>query len=170
MGRPTQANAALAWTALGMLGPQSQELELARLKHEHEKQVLRLDRETAEEILKGLHLVAVSKSEQDSQQQEIESLRDQLHRQNEADTEKLREQFRREYNITTDAPIDVTDLYYHHQAARSEIERLSQQIEKLENALTSTRQHIEGEPQRIAVAVEAARTPIQNIVEPASKR
>ena len=37
------------------------------------------------------------------------------------------------------------------------------QIQKLESAMNSARQHIEGEPQRIAVAVEAARTPIHNI-------
>jgi hypothetical protein len=149
---------------------QAQELELARLTHEHDKQVLRLDRESAEKILNGLQLVAVTESEQDSQRREIDSLREQLNRQNEAETEKLREQFRREYNITTTEPIDVTALYYHHQSAQREITRLTEQVQKLENALNSARHHIEAEPQRIAAAVEAARTPIQNIVEPATKR
>lgn len=149
---------------------QSQDLELARLKHEHEMQMLHLDREAAEKILDGLQLVAVSQTQRDSEQQELESLRDQVKRQVETNGEVYREQFRREYNITKDEPLDVTALYYQYQAAQKEIERLSHEIEKLESALNKARQHIEGEPQRIAAAVEAARTPIHNIVEPANKR
>lgn len=112
----------------------------------------------------------MNQAEQESQRQELESLREQLKQQDEVNAEKQREQFRREYNITTAEPIDVSALYYQHLAARGEIERLTLQIQKLEKSMDSARQHIEGEPQRIAAAVEAARTPIHNIVESATKR
>lgn len=149
---------------------QSQELELARLRHEHQKEVMRLDREAAEKILSGLNMVAVEASHRENEQAELQRMKDSLSQQSEVNEEAIKDRFRREYNITTAEPIDVTALFYRHQALADDARGLRERIEKLENELKAARDHIQGEPQRIATAVEAARTPIQNIVEPSGKR
>lgn len=149
---------------------QKQELELTRLKHEYDKQVLILDREAADKILTGLGLTSIEKSEIERTQSELEALRGQIEREAKIDEEAVRDQIRREFNITSSESIDVTALHYKHESATEQLKRLEQRIGQLESEISKARDHIQGEPQRIAVAVEAARTPIQNIVEPASKR
>jgi hypothetical protein len=88
-------------------------------------------------------------------------------RQNRAEA---RDEFRREFNITRDESLDVTDLFYREQAARSEVEQLRGQADKLDAEVRRMRQHIEQEPQRIAAAVEAAKTSVQNFIEQGGKR
>ena len=83
---------------------------------------------------------------------------------------EAREAFRREYNITQTETVDVTELFYREQAARTEVERLRAQVDKLDAEIRRMREHIEQEPQRIATAVEAARTQVQNYIEQGSKR
>lgn len=149
---------------------QGQELELARLRHEHEKQTLALDRQVAEKLLNGLGLKAIEPSKLDELTAEIERLKNNASSLREVNEAEIRERVRREYNITVDEPVDVTELYYRCRSQEDQLERLREQVGKLENELGAARTHIQGEPQRIAAAVEAARTPIQNIVEPAGKR
>ncbi|MDM4017549.1 hypothetical protein [Roseiconus lacunae] len=149
---------------------QTQELELARLKHEYNKHVLLLERETADRILEGLGLSAIEQGRLDSMQAELDALRAKGDQAVEVAESEARERFRREFNISGSEPFDVTALQYRQQAAADQVTRLERRIEQLETEVTEARQHIQGEPQRIATAVEAARTPIQNIVEPASKR
>jgi hypothetical protein len=147
-----------------------QELELARLDAQHQKDVLRQNRQAAESILESLEMVAVDKSEWEriNQQTETDRIRndDEL-RQNRAEA---RDEFRREFNITRDESLDVTDLFYREQAARSEVEQLRGQADKLDAEVRRMRQHIEQEPQRIAAAVEAAKTSVQNFIEQGGKR
>ena len=149
---------------------QQQELELAKIRHEHEKKVLQLERETADRILEGLKLVAIDASELDDMRKQIADLRASLEHQTALDESEARQRFCREYNITGTEPVDVTSLHYELKAASSQATQMNKRIQQLEAELSASREHIQGEPQRIAAAVETARTPIQNIVEPASKR
>lgn len=148
----------------------SQELELAKLQSEHEKEVLRLDRDAAEKILAGLELRAVANARWEEMESELIAARDKLTTQATVDEERIREELRHEYNITTDQSLDVTDLFYQHRAISKELEDYRDRLEKCEAEMARARKHIESEPQRIATAVEAARTQVQNIVEPAGKR
>jgi hypothetical protein len=147
-----------------------QELEIAQLEALHQKDVLQRNRQTADSILEALEMTAVSKSEWAKLQQEIHAQR----LRGEDETKQIRDQaysdFRREFNITRSEPVDVTDLYYREQAARGEAEQLRNQIEKLDAEMSRMRQHIEQEPKRIATAIEAAKTQVQNFIEQAGKR
>jgi len=148
----------------------SQELELAKLQSEHEKEVLRLDRDAAEKILAGLDLRAVANARWEEMESELIAAGNKLATQATVDEERIREALRHEYNITTDQPLNVTDLFYQHRAISKELEDYRDRLEKCDAELARARKHIESEPQRIATAVEAARTQVQNIVEPAGKR
>ncbi|MEO1616061.1 MAG: hypothetical protein AAFV88_09445 [Planctomycetota bacterium] len=149
---------------------QAQDLELAKLQFEHEKQLLSLNRQAADQLLESLELKAIKPETLDELHAEIERLRTDASSQNQASEAEIRERLRREFNITTSDPVDVTELFYRCRSHEEQLGRLREQIGKLENELSAARLHIQGEPQRIATAVEAARTPIQNIVEPAGKR
>lgn len=148
----------------------SQDLELAKLAAAHEQAIVKLDRETADRILNGLGLQGISKNELDSLHRQIAEQKERIEQQAAEDRSQIREAFRREYNITMPEPIDVTDLFYQHRAAVQEIADLRKRIEKLDSEIARAREHIEKEPQRITAAVESARTQVQNIVEPATKR
>ena len=148
----------------------SQELEMAKLQSEHEKEVLRLDREAAEKILAELDLRAVSNARWNELESELTAAHQQLATQTTVDAARIRDELRHEYNITTDQPLDVTDLFYQHRAISKELDDYRDRLEKCEAEMARARKHIESEPQRIATAVEAARTQVQNIVEPAGKR
>ena len=147
-----------------------QELAVAELEAQHKKQVIQLNRQAADEMLAALNLVGVEKAEWEKYEQagpaeaaradeEIKEIR-----------EQTREEFRREYNITTSDPIDVTDLFYSRKTLASEAEALHAQIEKHDQEIKRMREHIEQEPQRIARAVEAAKVQIQNNIEQAGPR
>lgn len=147
-----------------------QELEIAELEAEHKKQIIQLNRQAADELLASLELVGVEKAVWEGCQQagSAETLR------NDEELagirEESREQFRREYNITTSEPLNVTELFYNHKTLSSEAESLRRQLEKHEQEIKRMREHIEQEPQRIAHAVEAAKVQIQNNIEQGSPR
>ncbi|RIK85874.1 MAG: hypothetical protein DCC67_03525 [Planctomycetota bacterium] len=84
--------------------------------------------------------------------------------------EAAREELRREFNITRAEPVDVTELFYREQSARGEAERLRAHVEKQDAEIRRMREHIEREPQRIAAAIEAAKTQVQNFIEQGGKR
>jgi hypothetical protein len=146
------------------------ELELARLEAQHQKDVLLRNRQAAEAILTAIDMIAVEKKEWDQLNQGL--LAEQAR--SDGEVRKIRavaqDEFRREFNITRADSIDVTDLFYREQAARSETERLRAQLEKLDAEIRRTHQHIEREPERIAAAIEAAKTPVQNYIEQSGKR
>lgn len=147
-----------------------QELEIAQLEAQYQKDVLQRNRQTADSILESLEMTAVDKGEWAKLQQELQA----RHLRSEDEAKQIRDQtfsdFRREFNITRSEPVDVTDLFYREQAARGESEHLRSQIEKLDTEVRRMRQHIEQEPQRIASAIEAAKTQVQNFIEQAGKR
>jgi hypothetical protein len=124
----------------------------------------------AESILESLDMVAVGKEQWHQVQQELQDARDRTEDEAARIREDARAEFRREFNITRPDVVDVTELFYHQQAARSEVERLRKEVDKLDAEIRRMREHIEQEPQRIASAVEAAKTQVQNYIEQGSKR
>lgn len=147
-----------------------QELEIAELQAEHKKQVIHLDRQAADELLAALGLVGVEKTEWEQYQQAEPTEAARSEEEIAAIREQAREDFRREYNITTADPIDVTDLFYSHKTLTNEVAALRQQLDKQDAEIKRMREHIEQEPQRIANAVEAAKVQIQNNIEQAAAR
>lgn len=147
-----------------------QELDLAQLETQHRKEVMQENRKAAEEILEKLNMVAVASDEWTRFQTSAQEARDR----DEAELTRIRteaqSELRKQYNITAPEVIDVTDLYYSHQAATREADALRAQVEKLESEIKRMREHIEREPQRIAAAVEAAKVPVQNVIEQSGKR
>lgn len=148
----------------------TQEIELATLAAQHEMDVLQRNRQAADAILEALEMVAVEKQQWERVQQQVQDKCDKSEEDLTELREQTREEMRRQYNITRPEAIDVTDLFYREQAARAEGERLRGQLEKLETEVSRMRQHIEMEPQRIAKAVEAAKTQVQNYIEQGAKR
>lgn len=147
-----------------------QELELARLDAQHQKDVLLRNRQAAESILEALQMIAVDKKEWEQTNQRLEAERTRTDDELQQIRADAREEFRREFNITRSESIDVTDLFYREQSARSEADHLRGQLEKADAEIRRMRQHIEQEPQRIAAAVEAAKTSVQNFIEQSGKR
>ncbi len=149
---------------------QMQELELAQLEAQHQKDVLRRNRQAAESILESLDMIAVGKEPWQRMQQELQAVRERSEQEAAQIREDAREGFCREFNITRPDSVDVTELFYREQAARAEVERLRTQVDKLDAEICRMREHIEQEPQRIAAAVEAAKTQVQNYIEQGGKR
>ncbi len=147
-----------------------QELELARLQTEHQKQVLQANRQAAESILAHLQMIAVP---QETWQRQQQALQQQSER-SEQDLASIRDQchaeFRKKYNINSTELIDVTELFYRHQAACHELELLHAQVEKQDSEIRRMREHIEHESQRIAAAVEAAKVRVENRIEQSRQR
>ena len=148
----------------------AQELGLAELDAQHSRDILQRNRQAAEAILESLDMIPIAKPEWDCLQKELQSARERTEDEATEIRKQARDEFLREYNITRSEPLDVTDLFYREQAARSEISRLESRLEKLDAEVARMREHIEKEPQRIASAVEAARTQVQNYIEQAGKR
>lgn len=148
----------------------TRELELAQLDAQHQKDVLQRNRQAAESILESLEMIAVSKEQWDRTQQELQATRERTEDEAAQIRADAREELRREFNITQPDSVDVTELFYREQAVRSEVERLRIQIDKQDAEIRRMREHIEQEPQRIASAVEAAKTQVQNYIEQGGKR
>lgn len=146
------------------------ELELARLETQHQKDVLLQNRQAAEAVLAALEMIGVKKEEWDQLHQRLGSQQDRSDSEIQRIYAEARNEFRREFNITRDESIDVTELFYREQATRTEAERLRTQLDKLDAEIRRMQQHIEREPDRIAAAVEAAKTPVQNYIEQSGKR
>jgi hypothetical protein len=147
-----------------------QELELARLEAQHQKDMLHRNRQAAESILDALNMTAVDKKEWEQLNQQLQTERTRTDHEIQQLRAAARDEFLREFNITRKEPIDVTELYYREQSAQTDSERLRNQLEKLDTEIRRMRQHIEQEPQRIAAAVEAAKTSVQNFIEQSGKR
>lgn len=148
----------------------SQELSLAQLDAQHQKEVLQRNRQAADAILESLEMRAVTSADWNQLQHDLQAVRQRGEQEIIQLREQAREELRREYNITRSDPLDVTELYYREQAGRAELERLRTHVDKLDTEIRRMRGHIEQEPQRIAAAVEAAKTQVQNYIEQAGKR
>ena len=67
-------------------------------------------------------------------------------------------------------PFNVTELFYAQKRLQDENDGFQSQVAKMEAEINRMRAHIEKESERLAKAIEAARTNIQNNIEPGVKR
>lgn len=147
-----------------------QDLELTQLEAAHKKQLLQENRKAADAILASLGMVAIESERWESLQQQEQAAQQLEESRIAAVRQEAQEELKKEYNITNSKVIDVTDLFYRHQAVSREQEALCRQVEKLEDEIQRMRQHIEQEPQRIAASVEAAKVHVQNTIEQSGQR
>lgn len=148
----------------------AQELAIMELESQHNKSVLQLNRQAADKILSQLDMQAVANDQWERMQQQFEQQTSIDDQQRTDLRERAREELRKEYNITMPEVIDVTRLFYREQNLADEVASLRGQVEKLEIEIRRMREHIEKEPQRIAAAVEAAKSNVQNYIEQGPKR
>jgi hypothetical protein len=148
------------------------ELTLAELRADHAKAVYAANVEATDELLKAIGFERIAPDE-------LAALRSQVaNQQQRSDDEILQirrtavDDFRRTFNITTTdgEQIDVTELFYGHKALQEENKSLEETVAKLESEIGRMRTHIEKESDRVAKAIEAARTNIQNNIEPGVQR
>ena len=87
----------------------------------------------------------------------------------ESETQCTRGNSKRENREGEGEQLDVTELYYSRKALHEENASLEETVAKLESEISRMRTHIEKESDRVAKAIEAARTNIQNNIEPGVK-
>jgi hypothetical protein len=147
-----------------------QELVLAELQATHRKQLLTVNMETLDALLKQLGLAKIDPRELEQLKQQSQANQ----AKSEQETQSIRQSaiadFKRQFNLNLAEPMDVTDLFYREKALHDDNQAYQQQIQKLEAEIARMRTHIESESSRVAKAIEAARTNIQNNIESGVKR
>lgn len=146
-----------------------QEIELAELKTRHRKLLLDANQDTLNSLLAHLELESIRPIEIEklkSEASEYRQLEEQeIHR---IEHEAVAD-FKRNFNINFSEPIDVTELFYREKAVAEENQTLEATVKKLESELSRSRAHMEKESERVAKAIEAARTHIENKIESGAK-
>jgi hypothetical protein len=147
-----------------------QEIELAELNATHLKAILEAKSGSLDELLSALGYEKI-------QPEELKRLQDQANQQqvrSEQEIAQIRDEavteFRRQFSISSSEPMNVTELFYAQKRQQEENESLQAQLSKMEGEISRMRSHIEKESERVAKAIEAARTNIQNNIEPGVKR
>lgn len=149
-----------------------QELGIAELHAEHRKELLSAKADTVEKLLTEIGDERISPAELAA----LKTRADSNQRRSDEELAQIRESaadaIRKQYNIMADAntELDVTALFYQEKATQEENVGLEKHVQKLEEEIARMRTHIEGESERLAKAVEAARTSIQNNIEPGVQR
>ncbi len=146
------------------------ELALAELKAEHRKLLLDAKGDALDAMLQELGVAKIAPAELAQLQQRAEERQHLSTEEVEAIQEAAVVDFKRQFNIGAADPLDVTELYYREKALHEDNQACHQQIQKLETEIARMRTHIESESSRVATAIEAARTNIQNNIEPGVKR
>lgn len=147
-----------------------QEIEFSELETEHKKNVLQANQQAAKDILIKIGMMPVKKSEWEKIKKELDDKQIRSEEETETIRKSAREEFIKEFNITTKEPLDVTALFYQKQALQTEAQTLRISVEKLEGEVKRMREHIEQEPSRISSAVEAAKVNVSNNIEQGGKR
>jgi len=148
------------------------DLNIAELNAAHQKLMLDANISTADNLLTEIGFTRTAPDE-------LASLRQQAKEQQQRSEQEIVEiqrnaieSFRRQFNILAneEQPIDVTELFYAQKSLQEENVSLEKQVEKFDAEIQRMRTHIEQESSRVATAIEAARTNIQNNIEPGVKR
>jgi hypothetical protein len=147
-----------------------QELELAELRSEHRKSLLDTQSEALDAMLKSLGFTKIAPAELKQLQQQAAEQRALGEQEIESIRAAAISEFKQQFNVSSTEPLDVTDLFYREKALQEENRAYAQQVQKLETEVARMRTHIESESTRVAKAIEAARTNIQNNIEPGVKR
>ncbi len=147
-----------------------QELALAELDAVHRKQLLDAQTDALDAMLKSLGYARISPTELEQLKKNAAENRGLLEQESQEIRNAAIEQVKRQFNINTAEPLDVTDLFYREKALQDDNAAYQKQLQKLETEIARMRTHIESESSRVAQAIEAARTHIQNNIEPGVKR
>lgn len=147
-----------------------QELALAELDAAHRKQLLDAKTETLDAMLKNLGFSKINPIELSQLKTQAAEHRTLAEQEVQAIREAAIADFKRQFNVNTTEPLDVTDLFYREKALQDDNKGFQQHIQKLETEIARMRTHIESESTRVAKAIEAARTSIQNNIESGVKR
>lgn len=147
-----------------------QELELAEMRATHREMLLDVELKSVDKLLDKLGFQKIKPEELNT----LRSAAAEHGARSEAEIESIRasaiDEFRKQYNISSAEPLDVTALYYSHKALQEENAAQEQQVQKLDAEIARMRSHIEQESARLAKAIEAAKANIQNTIEPGVKR
>ncbi len=147
-----------------------QEVEISELETQHKKNVMQSNQQAAKDILIKIGMMPVKKSEWEKMKKELDERRERSEEEAQELRAKARDEFLKEFNITVQEPLDVTEMFYHKQSLNSEAEALRGSVAKLEGEIKRMREHIEQEPSRISAAVEAAKVHVSNNIEQGGKR
>ena len=147
-----------------------QELALAELDAAHRKQLLDAKTETLDAMLKSLGFAKINPLELSQLKAQAAEHRQLTEQEVQATREAAVAEFKRQFNLNLTDPLDVTDLFYRERALQEDNAAYQQQIQKLDAEIARMRTHIESESTRVAKAIEAARTNIQNNIESGVKR
>jgi hypothetical protein len=147
-----------------------QELELAELHATHRGMLFDVEMKSVDKLLDKLGFKKIKPEELSS----LKSAATERDAKSESDVESIKStainEFRKQFNIGSQDTLDVTALFYSQKALQEENAAHQQQVQKLESEVARMRSHIEEESIRLAKAIEAARTNIQNTIEPGVKR
>ncbi|TWU33355.1 coiled-coil domain-containing protein [Novipirellula artificiosorum] len=146
------------------------DIALAERNAAHRKLMLDANLEAADGLLSELGFTRIAPAEYEHLKQQAESNQTRSEQEVQAIEAAAIDEFRKRFSISSNDPIDVTELYYRERALQEENQSHEQQIAKLESEIARMRTHIESESTRVAKAIEAARTNIQNNIEPGVKR
>lgn len=147
-----------------------QELALAELDAAHRKLLLDAKTEALDGMLKSLGYAKINPTELSQLKAQATEQRSLAEQEVQTIREEAVAEFKRRFNLNAAEPLDVTDLFYRERALQEDNKGYQQQIHKLETEIARMRTHIESESTRVAKAIEAARTNIQNNIEPGVKR
>ncbi len=147
-----------------------QELALAELDAAHRKQLLEAKTEALDAMLKNLGFAKINPVELSQLRTQATEHRELTEQEVQAIRQVAVAEFKRQFNLNATEPLDVTDLFYRERALQEDSKAYQQQIQKLETEIARMRTHIESESTRVAKAIEAARTNIQNNIESGVKR
>ncbi|TWU45590.1 hypothetical protein Q31b_07650 [Novipirellula aureliae] len=147
-----------------------QDLTLAELEATHRKQLLEAKSDALDAMLKDLGMAKINPIELEQLRQQAAEQRSLAEQEVESIRQSAIDEFKRQFNVTAGEPLDVTDLFYREKALQEDNQSLEKHVQKLESEIARMRTHIESESSRVASAIEAARTNIQNNIEPGVKR
>jgi DNA repair exonuclease SbcCD ATPase subunit len=147
-----------------------QELALAELDAVHRKHLLDAKAEALDGMLKSLGFAKITPAELSQLRGQAAEQRSLTEQQVQSIREEAVAEFKRQFNLNATEPLDVTELFYRERALQEDNKAYELQVQKLEAEVSRMRTHIESESTRVAKAIEAARTNIQNNIEPGVKR
>lgn len=146
-----------------------QEIELVELKTQHRKSLLDANQDTLNSLLAHLELESIRPNEFEKLKREASENRQleeqEIHR---IEHDAVAD-FKRKFNINFSETMDMTELFYREKATAEENQTLEATVKKLESDLSRAREHMEKESERVAKAIEAARTHIENKIESGAK-
>ena len=117
----------------------TQEVEISELETQHKKDVMQTNQQAAKDILVKVGMMPVKKKDWEKMKADLEK-KNAITEQEDAEFRRnLRDEFLREFNITSKEVVDVTDLCYERQALDREVDTLRLDVGKYESEIKRMR-------------------------------